>query len=70
VGERVGLQGSSAPSPPLQEPERVEFRARFGAETSPREVQHMIENAITVPLATCRTSRSRSSIATRSSFES
>src|ERR671918_1528154 len=36
---------------PLREPERVEFRARFGADTSPREVQRMIENAITVPLA-------------------
>jgi small conductance mechanosensitive channel len=35
---------------PLREPERVEFRARFGAETSPREVQQMIENAISVPL--------------------
>ena len=35
---------------PLREPERVEFRARFDADTSPREVQHMIENAITVPL--------------------
>lgn len=35
---------------PLREPERVEFRARFGADTSPREVQQMIENAITVPL--------------------
>jgi small conductance mechanosensitive channel len=35
---------------PLREPERVEFRARFGSETSPREVQEMIENAITVPL--------------------
>jgi small conductance mechanosensitive channel len=35
---------------PMREPERVEFRARFGAHTSPREVQHMIENAITVPL--------------------
>jgi small conductance mechanosensitive channel len=35
---------------PLREPERVEFRARFGADTSPREVQDMIENAITVPL--------------------
>jgi small conductance mechanosensitive channel len=35
---------------PLREPERVEFRARFGAATSPREVQEMIENAITVPL--------------------
>jgi small conductance mechanosensitive channel len=35
---------------PLREPERVEFRARFGADTSPRKVQEMIENAITVPL--------------------
>ncbi len=35
---------------PLREPERVEFRARFSADTSPREVQEMIEKAITVPL--------------------
>jgi small conductance mechanosensitive channel len=35
---------------PLREPERVEFRARFSADTSPREVQQMIENTITVPL--------------------
>jgi small conductance mechanosensitive channel len=35
---------------PIREPERVEFRARFGADTSPREVQQMIENEITVPL--------------------
>jgi small conductance mechanosensitive channel len=35
---------------PLREPERVEFRARFHAGTGPREVQEMIENAITVPL--------------------
>jgi small conductance mechanosensitive channel len=35
---------------PLREPERVEFTARFGGDTSPREVQEMIENAITVPL--------------------
>jgi small conductance mechanosensitive channel len=35
---------------PLREPERVEFRARFGSETSPREVQEMIEKAISVPL--------------------
>jgi small conductance mechanosensitive channel len=35
---------------PLREPERVEFRARFGADTSPREVQDMIEGAISVPL--------------------
>jgi small conductance mechanosensitive channel len=35
---------------PLREPDRVEFRARFSSDTSPREVQEMIENAITVPL--------------------
>jgi small conductance mechanosensitive channel len=35
---------------PLREPDRVEFRARFGAETSPREVQEMVEEAISVPL--------------------
>ena len=35
---------------PLREPERVEFRARFHAETSSREVEEMVENAITVPL--------------------
>jgi small-conductance mechanosensitive channel len=35
---------------PLREPERVEFRARFGSETSPREVQEMIEEKIDVPL--------------------
>jgi small conductance mechanosensitive channel len=35
---------------PLREPERVEFRARFGAETSPREVQQMIEESIETPL--------------------
>jgi hypothetical protein len=35
---------------PLREPERVEFRARFAADTTPREVQQMIERAITVPL--------------------
>jgi small conductance mechanosensitive channel len=35
---------------PLREPERVEFRARFGADTSPREVQEMIEEKIDVPL--------------------
>jgi small conductance mechanosensitive channel len=34
----------------MREPERVEFRARFGADTSPREVQEMIEEAISVPL--------------------
>jgi small conductance mechanosensitive channel len=35
---------------PLREPERVEFRARFGANTSPRELQEMIEEKIEVPL--------------------
>jgi small conductance mechanosensitive channel len=35
---------------PLREPDRVEFRARFGAETSPSEVQEMVEEAISVPL--------------------
>jgi small conductance mechanosensitive channel len=35
---------------PLREPERVEFRARFGSEVSPREVQQTIEEAIDVPL--------------------
>src|SRR3954454_16395157 len=35
---------------PLREPERVEFKARFGADTSPREVQEMIEERIDVPL--------------------
>jgi small-conductance mechanosensitive channel len=35
---------------PLREPERVEFRARFSADTSPREVQDMLERAIDVPL--------------------
>jgi small conductance mechanosensitive channel len=35
---------------PLREPERVEFRARFGGETSPREVQQTIEEAITISL--------------------
>jgi small-conductance mechanosensitive channel len=35
---------------PLREPDRVEFRARFSAGTTPREVQEMIESSITVPL--------------------
>jgi small conductance mechanosensitive channel len=35
---------------PLREPERVELRARFGADTSPREVQEMLERRISVPL--------------------
>jgi small-conductance mechanosensitive channel len=35
---------------PLREPDRVEFRARFDADTSPREVQQTIEETIDVPL--------------------
>ena len=35
---------------PLREPERVEFRARFGSDMSPREVQEMLERSISVPL--------------------
>src|SRR5262245_12040375 len=35
---------------PLREPERVEFRARFGADTTPREVQDKLEDSISVPL--------------------
>ena len=35
---------------PLREPERVELRARFGAETTPREVQQQLERDISVPL--------------------
>src|SRR3954453_19315455 len=34
---------------PLREPERVEFRARFGSETSPRAVQEMIGERIDGP---------------------
>jgi small conductance mechanosensitive channel len=35
---------------PLREPERVELRARFSAGTSPRELQEMLEEKISVPL--------------------
>jgi len=35
---------------PLREPDRVEFRARFGADVSPREVQERVEQSISVPL--------------------
>jgi len=35
---------------PLREPERVELRARFNGDTSPRQVQEMLEERITVPL--------------------
>ncbi len=35
---------------PLREPERAELRARFAGETSPREVQEMLQESISVPL--------------------
>ena len=35
---------------PLREPERVEFRARFGADTTPSDVQGMLDQSIDVPL--------------------
>src|SRR5918995_1813701 len=35
---------------PLREPERVELRARFPADTTPGQVQRMLDEAITVPL--------------------
>jgi len=35
---------------PLREPERVELRARFSAETTPREVQELLANSISVPI--------------------
>jgi small conductance mechanosensitive channel len=35
---------------PLREPERVELRARFPAETTPSQVQRLLDKAITVPL--------------------
>jgi small-conductance mechanosensitive channel len=34
---------------PLREPERVELRARFSADTTPSEVQELLEGAISVP---------------------
>jgi small conductance mechanosensitive channel len=34
---------------PLREPERVELRARFSADTTPSEVQERLERAISVP---------------------
>jgi small conductance mechanosensitive channel len=34
---------------PLREPERVELRARFDADTSPRRVQELLDEAVTVP---------------------
>jgi small-conductance mechanosensitive channel len=35
---------------PLREPERVELKARFDAAVTPRRVQEMIEDEVTVPL--------------------
>jgi len=35
---------------PLREPERVELRARFGAETTPAEVEQMLNEGVEVPL--------------------
>jgi small conductance mechanosensitive channel len=35
---------------PIQEPERVELRARFPAEVTPEEVQRQLEGAISVPI--------------------
>jgi small conductance mechanosensitive channel len=35
---------------PVREPERVELRARVGSETTPGEVQEMLEGSISVPL--------------------
>ena len=34
---------------PLAEPERVSLRARFDARVTPGEVQHMLEDSITIP---------------------
>lgn len=36
---------------PLTEPERVELRATFSADVTPKHLQRMIEKAVTVPLA-------------------
>jgi small conductance mechanosensitive channel len=35
---------------PLREPERVELKARFSSETTPSQVQRMLDEAISVPL--------------------
>jgi small-conductance mechanosensitive channel len=35
---------------PLREPERVELRARFSSETTPAQVQRMLDEGVTVPL--------------------
>jgi small conductance mechanosensitive channel len=34
---------------PLREPERVDLRARFGADTTPHDVQGLLARSITVP---------------------
>jgi len=35
---------------PLREPERVELRARFGADTTPHDLQHRLAEGISVPI--------------------
>jgi small-conductance mechanosensitive channel len=35
---------------PLREPERVELRARFSADTSPGEVQELLDRSVTTPM--------------------
>ncbi|HZA89277.1 MAG TPA: mechanosensitive ion channel family protein [Solirubrobacterales bacterium] len=35
---------------PIREPERVELRARFGADTTPTEVQSRIDDAVSIPM--------------------
>ena len=35
---------------PLREPERVELRARFAADTTPGEVQEMLQDGLNVPV--------------------
>src|ERR687892_217125 len=35
---------------PIREPERVELRARFGADTTPTEVQARIDDGVSVPM--------------------
>jgi hypothetical protein len=35
---------------PLREPERVELRARFSADTTPGDVQRLLDGALKVPI--------------------
>jgi hypothetical protein len=35
---------------PLREPERVELRARFGAEVTPADVEDRVDEGVSVPL--------------------